>query len=265
MKPETYQHIRKIVKGHSGLELGEDKEYLVRSRFQNLIDKHKMANIDDLVQWLITNNSNWKQIMAEQLATHETYFFRDPVLFDDLRDTIFPLLGAKEEALVWSAACSSGQEIYTVAMMLEMERYRIPAQKFKLMASDFSESALERAREGMYSHYEVQRGLPAKYLINFFTKEENSWQLSSAIRDLVKIFSLNLQLDSQNWPNADLVFLRNVLIYFTLQDRKMILEKMYDSMKKGSFLILGASETLFGVSTKFEKFEGTKSIIYTKR
>jgi chemotaxis protein methyltransferase CheR len=256
MTPFEYDYLRKLLKERSGLVLSADKQYLVESRLLPVARKAGCAGLSQLVLSL-------KQPKAERLTdevvqammTNESFFFRDKVPFEHFRDTVMPaLLAARSEQRrirIWCAAASSGQEPYSLAMSLKEMQHAIAGWRIEILATDLSAEVLEKAKAGIYSQFEVQRGLPIQLLIKYFTQVGEAWQIAPDIRAMVRYRQLNLLSDFSHLGPFDVVFCRNVLIYFDQQTKIGVLERIARIIERDGYLALGAAETVVGLTDRF--------------
>lgn len=238
----------------SGLVMESSKQYLVESRIMPIVRRERLSGLDELVQILERRQSpKLAKDVIEAMTINETYFFRDKTPFDQFRDTLLPALIAtrqKERRLrIWSAAASSGQEAYSLAMILEENAAKMPGWKIEILGTDLSDQVLEKARKGIYTQFEVQRGLPMPMLLRHFTQIGESWQISEAMRNKVTFRQLNLLSDFTALGGFDLILCRNVLIYFDANRKTDILTRMTRCLTPDGFLTLGASESLIGLKT----------------
>jgi len=257
MTPLDYDYLRRRLKERSGLVLSADKQYLVESRLLPVARKAGFASLGDLVHALMLGNDDaLMTAVVEAMMTHESFFFRDKVPFDHFRSTIMPaLIAARKSARsirIWCAAASTGQEPYSLAMCLrEMER-EIAGWRIDLVATDLGNDVLEKARQGLYSQFEVQRGLPIQLLIKHFTQAGELWQIAPDIRAMVKYQQLNLLSDFAWLGRFDLIFCRNVLIYFDTDTKAAVLNRLARSIAGDGYLVLGAAETVVGLTNSFK-------------
>jgi chemotaxis protein methyltransferase CheR len=257
MTPLDYDYLRKRLKERSGLVLSADKQYLVESRLLPVARKAGFASLGDLVHALMLGNDDaLMTAVVEAMMTHESFFFRDKAPFDHFRSTIMPaLIAARKSARsirIWCAAASTGQEPYSLAMCLrEMER-EIAGWRIDLVATDLGNDVLEKARQGLYSQFEVQRGLPIQLLIRHFTQVGELWQIAPDIRAMVKYQQLNLLSDFARLGRFDLIFCRNVLIYFDTDTKTAVLNRLARSIAGDGYLVLGAAETVVGLTNGFK-------------
>lgn len=241
-----------MLEAQVGIALDDTKQYLLESRLMPLAAKHGYPDVYALIKYLTQNPVGPIHWLAfEALTTNETSFFRDKHVFDALKNTILPeLIGARknEKTLrIWSSACSAGQEVYSLAMMLKEDFAQLHDWTIYLQATDISESILEKAKSGIYSAMEAHRGLDAHYLKKYFTHmEKGAYQINPAIRQMVNFSHHNLVGDWPFYPKFDLIMLRNVLIYFKQDAKDKVLSKMQQQLNgSDSVLILGAAESIY--------------------
>ena len=256
MTPQDFDWVRKLLKERSGLTLSAEKEYLLESRLLPIARRHGVSTLTELVAKLKTPGSaDLVFSVVEAMTTNETFFFRDKIPFDHLRETVLPALiaaRAKEKRIrIWCAAASSGQEPYSIAMMLKSMAAQLRGYRVDLMATDLSGEVIKRAKQGTYSQFEVQRGLPIQLLVRHFIQAGEAWQIAPEIRDMVQFRTLNLLQDFAPLGMFDVVFCRNVLIYFDQPTKIAVLERMARQMPGDGYLILGAAETVVGLSDAF--------------
>jgi chemotaxis protein methyltransferase CheR len=240
--------IAALLKERSGLSITFDKMYLIENRLRPLMDSHGIPNLLTLVR-RIKDQSLGEPLgdeIVQAMTINESMFFRDQKPFHYLRDVVLPAFQAqgKRDVYMWSAACSHGQEPYSLAMMLQ----EYPSVKAYIYATDISHHAIERARAGRYTQFEVQRGLPIAMLMKYFTQHEgNQWQIADTIRRAVEFHTLNL-LDMFVRPTVfDIVMCRYVLIYFDDATKRNVLRRIANVLTPGGYLLLGASETLLNM------------------
>ena len=256
MKESDFEFLRKLLRERSGLVLAADKQYLVESRLLPVARRTGCSAVGELVQALRSSNSEQLATMiVEAMTTNESFFFRDKLPFEQLRDTIIPRLvaarAARRRIRIWCAAASTGQEPYSIAMSLKELNPRLDGWRVEIVASDLSNEVLARAISGLYSHFEVQRGLPIGLLLKYFTQQGEHWQISAEIRSMVQFRRLNLLSDFAHLGVFDLVFCRNVLIYFDRETKAGVLERMSRIMDSDGYLVLGAAETVVGLTGAF--------------
>jgi chemotaxis protein methyltransferase CheR len=254
--PIEYDYLRKLLKERSGLVLGADKQYLVESRLLPVARKAGVASLSELVQKLKGADAEPLAVdVVEAMTTNESFFFRDKIPFDHFRDTIMPGLlaarSAQRRIRIWCAACSTGQEPYSLAMLLKEMSQQIAGWRIEIISSDLSREVLEKAKAGIYSQFEVQRGLPIGLLVKYFTQVGEMWQVAPEIRAMVQYRTLNLLQDFSQLGAFDLVFCRNVLIYFDQERKVDVLERLARVVEADGYLVLGAAETVVGLTETF--------------
>ncbi len=260
---EGFDYVRTLVHTQSGLVLEPGKEYLVESRLQPLAQSEGLNSVQALVERLRGSSLNGlHQRVVEAMTTNETSFFRDLRPFEELRNSILPQLierrRAERRITIWSAACSSGQEPYTIAMILQEHFPALAGWTCRLMASDIAEEVMAKARSGRYSQLEVSRGLPAAYLVKYFHHRGNEWEIAEDIRRKVEYFPINL---TKPWPalsRIDIILMRNVLIYFDVETKKRIFANLRRQLQADGYLALGGAETTLGIDDSFERISGDK-------
>jgi chemotaxis protein methyltransferase CheR len=257
LTPHDYDYLRKCLKERSGLVLSADKQYLVESRLLPVARKAGLANLGELVASLKTGRElALMSTVVEAMTTNESFFFRDKVPFEHFRQTIMPaLLAARKTSRsmrIWCAAASTGQEPYSLAMSLKAMASEIAGWRIEILATDLSNEVLEKARAGLYTQFEVQRGLPIQDLIKHFTQVGELWQVAPDIRAMVRYRQLNLLADFSSLGQFDLVFCRNVLIYFDQDTKIDVLNRLARVTVSDGFLVLGAAETVVGLTDRFK-------------
>jgi len=258
-----FDYLRRLVRERSGLVLAADKQYLVESRLLPVARRGGLATLTDLVQRLQSPNADAVVAeVVEAMTTNETFFFRDKIPFDNLRDTIVPVLKmartARRQIRIWCAAASTGQEPYSIAMILD--EMALTGWDIEIIASDLSNEVLERAKAGVYSQFEVQRGLPIKMLLKYFTQVGDSWQISPRLRAMVQFRPLNLLRDFGPLGVFDVIFCRNVLIYFDEAAKTDVLDRLALSLASDGYLALGAAETVVGLTERFKPMAECRGI-----
>ena len=250
-----YEYLRKLLKERSGLDLSADKQYLVESRLIPLARRAGLSGIAELVQKMKNGAEALTTDVVEAMTTNETFFFRDKIPFDHLRDTILPQLvpaRTNRRALrIWSAASSTGQEPYSIAMCLREFGPALSGWRIEIVATDLSQEVLEKSKAGIYSQFEVQRGLPIQMLVKYFKQTGDLWQLNADIRGMVQHKQLNLLHDFSGLGKFDIIFCRNVLIYFDQDTKIRIFERLSKMLEADGTLMLGAAETVVGISDAF--------------
>jgi len=255
--PADFALFARLLKERSGLALGAEKSYLLESRLVPVARKHGLASVAELAAVLRTRlDAETVRDIVEAMTTNESFFFRDIKPFEQFRTIVLPYLlkarAQKRTIRIWSAACAAGQEPYSLAMLLADEEARLAGWHVDLVASDLSSEMIERARAGIYTQFEVQRGLPIRYLVRDFEPEGDHWNLKPAIRERVQFRTANLLEEPMGWGRFDVILCRNVLIYFERGTKTAVLERLARHLTPDGFLILGGAETTLGVTSKLE-------------
>ena len=251
-----YDYLRTFLKTRSGLVLTDDKHYLLESRLEPVMRRFGLADMSRLVKGLRENSpAGLMEAVIEAMTTNESLFFRDKRPFDLLTSVMLPALAKSRRSHVplriWCAAASTGQEPYSIAMALKENPQLLGGRQVEIIGTDLSTEVLTRAESGIYNQFEVQRGLPVQLLLKYFKKAGDQWQVSSDNRGMVKYRKLNL-LDSFAMLGVfDIVFCRNVLIYFDVPTKENILGRIAKCMASDGYLLLGGAETVMGISDAF--------------
>lgn len=267
LTPESVSFVCTLVRRQSAIELDAAKTYLIEARLTPLARRYGLASAEELVGRLQTQADPLLRRQAvEAMTTNETSFFRDSHPFEALRSTIIPELmrtrAAQRTLDIWSAACSTGQEAYSIAMSLRENFPELRSWKTGILGTDLSEDVLEKARAGRFSQIEMNRGLPAPLMAKYFRREGLQWELQPEIRAMASFVKLNLIEPWAALPTMDIVFLRNVLIYFAPSVKKTILEKVRKTMAPHAVLFLGAAETTVGLDAMFQRVQVGNSVFY---
>jgi chemotaxis protein methyltransferase CheR len=265
MKAENFDTFCKFLQKETGTALGPGKEYLVESRLAPIARNHKLADADAIVAAMkATPHTPLVRECLAAMMTHESFFFRDIRPFDDFRKHVLPGLierrAGTRKLRIWCAAASTGQEPYSLAMILQEEAAKLAGWSVELIATDISPAALTYARDGLYTHFEVQRGLPAQLLVKYFAKETTNWRIAPAIRNIVSYREFNLLDDPAALGTFDIVFCRNVLIYFDQDTKGRVLERIARRMQNDGVLFLGGAETVIGITTRFAPVSGFRGV-----
>jgi len=262
--PPDYEYLRKLLKDHSGLDLSADKQYLIESRLLPLSRKCGLAGISELVQKMKGGASTIVAQVVEAMTTNETFFFRDKVPFDHFRDAIMPEVlkarAARKSIRIWCAAGSTGQEPYSLAMCLKEMSGALAGWRVEIIATDLSQEVLEKSKAGIYSQFEVQRGLPIQMLVKYFKQNGELWQINADIRAMIQHRQLNLLHDFSQLGSFDVIFCRNVLIYFDQDTKINIFGRLARSTEADGFLVLGAAETVVGLTDVFKPFPDKRGL-----
>jgi len=261
LRPELFAYLQDFLVRKSGLVLDDSKLYLIRSRVQTLLRNFEISDMDTLAQQIKRDERGaLAQHFLDVMTTNETLFFRDAYPFDALKTLIFPELvhagNGRASIKIWSAASSRGQEPYSIAMTAS-EAIPMADKHVSILATDLSETVINYAREGKYTQMEVQRGMPVKQLIRFFNQDGVDWLVRDELKKMLSFQTANLVdagLNAQvrRFGPFDVVFCRNVLIYFSLQERKNVIDRLARSMKKGAYLFTGATEVPEGNVSKWD-------------
>lgn len=257
LTPSAFGYVGDLVYRESAIVVGTGKEYLVESRLRPLARAAGLDSVDEYVSQVRTRGSAADRVaIVEALTTNETSWFRDRAPFDALVEHVVPELirrgGARRKVTVWSAACSSGQEAYTIAMLLA-EHLLPRGWSAEIVATDISSDMLERTREGRYSQLEVSRGLPAPMLVKHLHRDGTGWRVSEQLRSMVRVRHLNLAVPFPPLPVFDVVFMRNVLIYFDAATKRSVLARTRRAMAPDGFMFLGGAETTLGIDEQWAR------------
>jgi len=262
--PQDYEYLRKLLKERSGLDLSADKQYLVESRLVPLARKASLGGIPELVQKMKTGAEALTADVVEAMTTNETFFFRDKIPFDHLKEAVLPALvqarAARRSLRIWCAASSTGQEPYSIAMCLKEAGHLFAGWRTEIVATDLSQEVLEKSKSGIYSQFEVQRGLPIQLLVKYFKQNGELWQINADIRAMVQHRQLNLLHDFSQLGVFDVIFCRNVLIYFDQDTKINIFGRLAKTMEADGFLVLGAAETVVGLTDVFKPFPDKRGL-----
>ncbi len=257
MSPFDYKFLCGLLKERSGLMLAEDKEYLVEARLMPVARRAGAGSISELVRRLRAPDGEALIVeVVEAMMINESFFFRDRLPFDRLRDTVLPALVAARASSrrlrIWSAASSTGQEPYSLAMLLKEFAAKLSGWNVEIVASDISNEVTDKARAGLYTQFEVQRGLPIHLLMHHFERSDDQWRIAAELRAMVQFRQQNLLDNFSALGRFDVVFLRNVLIYFDQATKADVLKRVAEVLAPDGYLLLGAAETVVGVSDHFQ-------------
>lgn len=266
MAPGDFDFVRELVYRRCRIVLEPGKEYLVDARLGGLARRQGHEDIAGLVAQVRAEGGELERQVVDLMTTNETSFFRDGHPFDALRGQVLPRLVDRNRATrrlrVWSAACSSGQEAYSLCMLVHEHFPELRGWDLRITGTDISERMLEKARRGRYSELEINRGLPARYMVKYFERSGIHWTVAPALRSMVEFRPMNL---AEAWPplgQFDLVLLRNVLIYFDHATRRDILERCHRVMGPGGLLLLGGAENLVGIDQPFRPMRLGRTTAY---
>jgi chemotaxis protein methyltransferase CheR len=267
---QDFEYIRTLVQQRSAIVLESDKHYLAETRLAVLARREGLQSVDELLGHLYAAPVNGlHQKVVEAMSTNETSFFRDVHPFENLRQRVLPELIARRLATrcltIWCAACSSGQEPYSVAMLLREHFPHLTGWNVRILASDLSTEMLERARLGRYSQMEINRGLPAALLVKYFSKQGDEWIIKDDVRRMVEFRPINLAAAWPVLPYMDVVLLRNVLIYFDVATKKQILGQLQGVLRPDGYLFLGGAETTINLDEAYERVQYDRFSCYQLR
>jgi len=263
--PTDYEYLRKLLKERSGLMLSADKQYLLESRLLPVARKAGLNSLPELVSKLRGAGAEALIVdVVEAMTTNESFFFRDKLPFEHFQNFIMPALlatRAKQKRIrIWCAAASTGQEPYSLAMVLKDMGKQIDGFRIEIIGTDISTEVLEKAKVGLYSQFEVQRGLPIQMLVKNFTQVGEMWQIASDVRAMVQFRPLNLLRDFSSLGTMDIVYCRNVLIYFEQATKIDVIDRIAKLTAPDGFLSLGAAETVVGLTESFKAVTGRRGI-----
>ena len=267
LSPGDFTFIAEVVRSDAAIVLEPGKEYLVESRLAPVLKSFNIPSMEELVA-MLKASGQWpgRKKVVEALTTNETSFFRDLHPFETMRKCIIPQLIEKRSFLkrlrIWSAACSTGQEPYSIAIMLRENFPQIKDWHVEIVATDINAEVLKKARSGSYNQAEINRGLPAALMIRYFAKDGVLWTLKEDIRKMVSFQEFNLISRSWSMSLADIILIRNVLIYFDVETKKAILGRIKEVMKPDGYLLLGAAETTLGLNDSFQRQSFDKGCYY---
>ena len=265
ISPQSYHFLQNFISRESGIVLDNDKRYLVEARLLPIALKLRLYSLNDLgVLLQTTSDASVRQQVVEAMTTNETFFFREATQYDALRSTVLPELMQQRQVMrkinVWSAAASTGQEAYSLAMLLlEMG---LGNWDISIVGTDLSTMVLQRARAGRYLQIEVNRGLPAPLLVKYFKREGLEWQLKDEVRRLVRFEQDDLRRTTSARGPFDLVFCRNVLIYFDVETKRSVLARILECLAPGGHLLLGGSETTLNLDDRFVRRAVGSAMLY---
>jgi chemotaxis protein methyltransferase CheR len=263
-----FEFVADLLRKRAGIVLTADKTYLLESRLAPLARKEGLPSIDDLIT-VVRNRRDERLIgqVVDVMTTSETFFFRDKTPFDHLKEILPSLAVARSggRIRIWCAACSTGQEPYSIAMMLDQQPNLTGGVAVEIVATDISDRVLEKARSGLYTQFEVQRGLPIRLLMHYFTQQDDSWRISERLRANVAFRKHNLIEPAVALGKFDIVFCRNVLVYFDAPTKSAVLGRIADQLNPGGALLMGAAETPVDFATAFEANQERRGLFRVKQ
>ena len=264
MNDQDFKFFEDLLMRESGLVITPEKMYLLESRLLPIASKKGLSSLEELASHLRSSgDTTLKSDIVEAMTTNETSFFRDSTPFDRLKDELLPHFikarGAQKTLKILSAACSSGQEPYSMAMLLK-EYPALAGWKIEILATDLSNDILSQAKAGVYSQFEVQRGLPVQLLVKYFTQDGDKWKVNQGLKDMITFKSANLLKDIPSLGEFDIVFCRNVLIYFDVPTKGKVLADIKKVLRPDGVLFLGGAETVIGISNEFKPVPNVKGV-----
>jgi chemotaxis protein methyltransferase CheR len=256
---QEFNIIRNFLCKNSGHNLEDDKLYLVQARLLPLVKELGLKDLNHLAHKISQGNDNQlSKKIIEAMTVHETYFFRDKVPFENIEKYVIPRILEQKKSFkkfkIWCAACSTGQEPYSLAIVLDQYAKNFNGWNIEILATDISEQAIDFARNGQYSHFEVQRGMPINHLMRYFVQHKDYWQINDYIKSKVKFRQLNLLHDFTNIGTQDLILCRNVMIYFDIETKKKIIAKFIKIMERDGCIMIGSSESMIGLTDKLRLY-----------
>lgn len=265
MTPADFDFVAQFLKKRSGLVIGPDKQYLLDSRLSPVARRHSLPNIDAVIAKLrMGGDEALAKSVVEAMTTNESFFFRDKTPFEQFEKVMLPAIlksrAATKRLRIWCAAASTGQEPYSLAMILREKAALLKDWKIDILGTDLSTEVLSKAQEAVYSQFEVQRGLPIQMLVKYFKKDGDLWRVNDDIRGMVQYKTNNLLEPFAGMGPFDIVFCRNVLIYFDTATKASVLERTAQIMAPDGFMVLGAAETVLGVTSAFNPIEGARGV-----
>ncbi|WP_019000288.1 CheR family methyltransferase [Succinimonas amylolytica] len=272
VSPETYREFCAFLQERCGIVLGADKEYLIRSRLVSLLPQFRVVSLDALLQKVIrSDNLTLERIVIDAMTTNETFWFRDVYPFEILGSRILPeVVRERSRIRIWSAACSSGQEPYSIAMVVREQEKKLPELKsavVDIVASDISDSMLGIAQNGVYDSLAMSRGLSAERRQEFFEvwdQDTGAFRISEDIRKMVSFKRVNLLGNLLVLGKFDIIFCRNVLIYFSREEKLRIVKSFAGMLRPGGYMFLGSSEFMTGIEDSFEMIRLNPGIIFRR-
>ncbi len=269
MTPQTFEFFSKFLYEKSGLSLQKEKQYLLENRLGGVLKQHNIASYELLASQVKSAPQGPLALdVVESMSVTETSFFRDRTPFDLFKDKMLPEILANRPAgqpiRIWSAAASSGQEAYTIAMLCKENAALLRGRRVEIIATDISKNILEKAKAGLYSQFEVQRGLPTNFLLSYFEQAGEMWGIVPEIKSMVSFRHFNLMDSFSSFPKFDIIFCRNVLIYFDVDTKSSIFKKLHETMARDGFLVLGGAETTIGLSDDYMS-DGRHRILFRSK
>lgn len=267
---QDFEFLSRLLRQESGLSIDRDKAYLITARLTPLAARCDFESVAELVRALrIGDDQFLVEAVVAAMATNETAFFRDKHPFDTIQESLLPEILSRRESSrslrFWSGACSTGQEAYSLAMIVRQHVPRLGDWDVRIVASDLSESVLDKARSGCYTQLEVNRGLPAPLLVRYFEQNGLEWNVVDELREMIVFQRINLIKSWPQLPKMDLILLRNVLIYMKPPEKKTVLARIRSLLDPDGYLILGCGETTLRIDDAFERIQFERSGCYRLR
>lgn len=270
LQDKSFQFIAPLLQQRSGITLTQDKTYLLESRLQPIARQHGFDSIDAMLQQLMQRmDEKIVHEIVQAMTTNETMFFRDNKPYERFTESIMPDLKAKfpqrQRIRIWSAACSTGQEAYTLAICIKEQAANYPGYSFEIVGTDLCEKAVAKAQEAVYTQFEVQRGMPIQLLVKYFQQTDgNNWQLKDEIRNMVRFETHNLLQSPSRLGEFDIVFCRNVLIYFSEEIKKQVVAHLVGRLREPGYALFGSAESMLGITDKLHSMQGVAGVYLLK-
>lgn len=263
---KDFDYLAAVLRRRAGLLLADKKPHFIENRLTPVVRRFGFKDVGSLLRELQHGHEALVQAVIEAMTTNDSSFFRDRKTFDEFRDIVLPQLLVQRASIkrlsIWCAACAAGQEPYSLAMILDDHKLLSQGWRIEIIATDISAQMITRAQEGSYSQFEVQRGLPIRRLVSNFTQEGNNWRISDHLRRMVTFRQFNL-LDSFGWlPDLDVVFCRNVLMYFDQKNRVSVLDRVADVLALDGALLVGPTESISGLTVGYTQIEHAPGLYY---
>ena len=270
MEISEFEFYKTLLKDKSGLSISQEKIYLLETRLAPVVQKYGFGTLDRLTQsFRLKRDETVIKDVVEAMTTNETLFFRDDKPFKHFKTAILPEMlknrANTRHLKIWSAACSSGQEPYSIAMTLEENVMEKATWKFDIFATDISDPVLEQARNGVYTHFEVQRGLPIQTIVKYFVQDGERWRVKDDLKKMVRFSKFNLLDRMTSVGQFDIIFCRNVLIYFDEETKKKVLSALVNQLAPDGYLFLGSSETVLGLAQNLKPVAGCPGLYSPQR
>ncbi len=266
--PENYRFLQESVYSEVGIVLEDNKQYLLEGRLQPIAVKLGLGSVNELCQTLRHSaNAGMTRMVAEAMTTNETYFFCEPQHYEAIKTLLLPRLkaevGQARRLRFWSAASSTGQEAYSLAMLMLEQGIQAPI--IQILGTDFSSKVVERAKSGLYQQIEVNRGLPTSLLLKYFRRVGTNWQLNENVTQTASFETFDLRGSMRTMGPFDLVFCRNVMIYFDNETKRKMMKQIHSTLFRGGWLLIGGAETPTGMSECFQEQRIGSATIYIAR